>query len=398
MTDDIRADDAIRSWMADSDHPLPTEPVVDAVLGSIVSIPQDSFSPVGDTIRRYAWFGLVAAAAVVAVAIGVSLLRPAPATGPGVIPSAPATPTATPPLTQSSPPDPYAGVPETRIEAEVIRVSGTETGYLSVTSDAVWAAVSSGLVQIDPTTLEFEQIEQAPRFGMAASQDSVWATDFDGGTVSRVDPATNEGTQVAELSGNPAAVALFGDSVWVAQQRGGSVTRLEEPSGQFVAEVPVSDAGFVKGIAADAQGVWAGISAGGLVVRVDPSTNEVVAEIEVTTSPCGGIALRPDAVWVSSCFDDHYAVHIDPRTNELVAEIDIGGFNGGAVLVDGYPWFPVGNRLVRIDPATDRIDQIVAFTPGQFASFGAAVGFDAIWVGSDDGQIAQIPLDALPNP
>ena len=90
---------------------------------------------------------------------------------------------------------------------------GTETGYLSITTDAVWSALSSGLVRIDPTTLEFEQIEQAPRFGMAASQDAVWATDFDGGTVSRFDPATNEGTQVAELSGNPAAVAVFGDSV-----------------------------------------------------------------------------------------------------------------------------------------------------------------------------------------
>ena len=233
---------------------------------------------------------------------------------------------------------------------------------------------------------------------MATSQDAVWATDFDGGTVSQFDPATNEGTDVAELSGNPAAVALFGDSVWVAQQRGGSVTRLEEPSGQFVTEVPVSDAGFVKGIAADAGGVWAGISDRGLVVRIDPSTNEVVAEIEVTTSPCGGIVLQADAVWVSSCFDDHYAIHIDPRTNELVAEIDIRGFNGGAVLVDGYPWFPVGNRLVRIDPATDRIDQIVAFTPGEFASFGATVGFDAIWIESSDGRMARIGLGALPSP
>ena len=83
-----------------------------------------------------------------------------------------------------------------------------------------------------------------------------------------------------------------------------------------------------KGIAADSQGVWVGIPNEGSVVRIDPSTNEVVAEIEVTTSPCGGIALQPDAVWVSSCYDDHYAIHIDPRTNELVAEIDIGGFNG----------------------------------------------------------------------
>ena len=398
MSDEMQTTDALRSWLADADHPRSTGPVVDAVLGSIGSIRQEPASSLRNAPRRYAWVGLAAAAAVV-VAIGVSMLRPAPATGPGVIPSASATPTATPRPTQSSTPDPFEGVPETRVEAEVIRVPGTETGYLSITADAVWSALSSGLVRIDPTTLEFEQIEQAPRFGMAASEDAVWVTDFDGGTVSRFDPATNEGTDVAELSGNPAAVAIFGDSVWVAQQRGGSVTRLEEPSGQVIAEVPVSDAGFVKGIAADARGVWAGISARGLVVRIDPSTNEVVAEIEVTKSPCGGIALQADAVWVSSCFDDHYAIHIDPRTNELVAEIDIRGFNGGAVLVDGYPWFPVGNRLVRIDPATDRIDQIVAFTPDEFTSFGATVGFDAIWVGSNgDGRIARIPLDALPSP
>ncbi|MET0716506.1 MAG: hypothetical protein ABWY57_16510, partial [Mycetocola sp.] len=383
---------------ADSDYPRSTEPIVDAVLGSIVSLRQDAAPSLRNAPRRYAWVGLVAAAAVV-VAIGVSLLRPQPAVGPGVSPSP--TPTPTPRPTQTISPDPFEGVPETRVEAEIIRVPGTETGYLSVTADAVWSALSSGLVRIDPTTLEFEQVEQAPRFGMSASQDTVWATDFDAGTVTRFDPATNEGTDLAELSGNPAALAIFGDSVWVAQQRGGSVTRLEEPSGAVVKEITVGIDGAAgpKGVAADAQGAWVGIPNEGSVVRIDPSTNEVVAEIEVTTSPCGGIAVQPDAVWVSSCYDDHYAIHIDPRTNELVAEIDIRGFNGGAVLVDGYPWFPVGNRLVRIDPSTDRIDQIVAFTPDEFTSFGATVGFDAIWVGSNgDGRIARIPMDALPGP
>jgi streptogramin lyase len=393
MSDDGLTMDALRYWMAESDHPRSTEPVVDAVLGSIGSIRQDSASSLRNAPRRYVWIGLVAAAAIV-VAIGVSLVSPEPAIGPGVSPS----PTATPRPTITSPPDPFAGVPETRIQADVIRVPGTDSGYLSVTSDAVWAAASSGLVRIDPTTLEYEQIERAPRFGMAASEDAVWVTNFDEGTVTRFDATTNEGTDVAELSGNPAALARFGDSVWVAQQRGGSVTRLDEQSGQVVAEVPVSDAGFVKGIAAGAQGVWAGISANGLVVRVDPSSNEVVATIETTTSPCGGIALQPDAVWVSSCFDDHYAIHIDPRTNELVAEIDIRGHNGGAVLVDGYPWFPVGNRLVRIDPATDRIDWIVAFAPDEFPSFGATLGFGAIWIGSIDGRIARIPIDTLLGP
>ena len=395
MTDDPRTMDMLRGWLADSDHPRSTQPVADAILRSIESVGQDSASSWRNVPRRYGWIGLAAAAAVV-VAIGVSLLRPAPATGPAAVPST--SPSAPPSPARTTAPDPYEGVPTTSFDADVFRVPGTDTGYLSVTDEAVWAAVSNGLVRIDPTTLEYEQIEQNPRFGMAARQDAVWVTDFDGGTVSWFDPATNERTDVAELSGNPAAVATFGDSVWVAQQRGDSVTRLDESSGQVVAEVPFGHGGFVKGIAADAQGVWAGISTEGPVVRIDPSTNEVVAEIEVTTSPCGGIALQPDAVWVSSCFDDHYAIHIDPRTNELVAEIDIRGRNGGAVLVDGDPWFPVGNRLVRIDPATDRIDQIVRFTPGEFTSFGATLGFDAIWVGSDDGRIARIPLDELPSP
>ena len=156
MSDERQTTDALRLWMADSDHPRSTEPIVDAVLGSIVSLRQDAAPSLRNAPRRYAWVGLVAAAAVV-VAIGVSMLRPEPAVGPGVGPSP--TPTPTPRPTLTSPPDPFEGVPETRVEAEVIRVPGSETGYLSITADAVWSALSSGLVRIDPTTLEVEQIE-----------------------------------------------------------------------------------------------------------------------------------------------------------------------------------------------------------------------------------------------
>jgi hypothetical protein len=98
---------------------------------------------------------------------------------------------------------------------------------------------------------------------------------------------------------------------------------------------------------------------------------------------------------VSSCFDDHFAVRIDPRINAVVAEIDIGGPNGGPILVDGYPWFPVYNQLIRIDPATNHIDRIVKFAKSaEFAAFGATVGFDAVWIGGQ-GRIARIPIAAL---
>ena len=115
----------------------------------------------------------------------------------------------------------------------------------------------------------------------------------------------------------------------------------------------------------------------------------------MTTSPCGGIAASEDAVWVSSCFDDEKIIRIDPRSNELVGEFAIGGHNGGAVVVNGYPWFPVGNRLVRFNPATNEVDGVVEFADA-FQGYGTAVGFDSVWVGSIGGRnLARVPLNAL---
>ena len=94
--EDLQTTDALRSWLADAEHPRSTGPVVDAVLGSIGSIRQEPASSVRNAPRRYAWVSLAAAAAVV-VAIGVSLLRPEPATGRG-------RPSASPPRPQRGPP------------------------------------------------------------------------------------------------------------------------------------------------------------------------------------------------------------------------------------------------------------------------------------------------------
>ena len=63
MSDDLQTTDALRSWLADADHPRSTEPVADAVLGSIGSIRQEPASSLRNAPRRYAWVGLAAAAA-----------------------------------------------------------------------------------------------------------------------------------------------------------------------------------------------------------------------------------------------------------------------------------------------------------------------------------------------
>jgi len=348
---------------------------------------------------------LLVVAHAVAACAGVPPAASLPASPAAVAPSTPgaSSPAAsslvspTPGPTRTPAPGPYAGIAIVKVEAQSILLLKRDVGFLAATADSVWAATSVGLIRIDPRTLEIQDVDSVPRFGLAATTNAVWVSDFDGGTVSRFDPARSRQAASVELPGNPNAIAVFGDSIWVAQHRGGSVTRLKGPSAKLVAVVEVGPVGSSgpHAVAADKTAVWVGITNIQSVVRIDPSTNHVVATIPTKTSPCGGIALQPDAVWVSSCFDDRMAVRIDPRSNTVVTEIDIGGHNGGPVLVDGYPWFPVGNLLVRIDPATNRIDRIVQFwkTP-DFDAYGSTVAFDSVWVGGT-GRIARIPLAAV---
>jgi DNA-binding beta-propeller fold protein YncE len=322
----------------------------------------------------------------------------APSDATSAVPTRSPNDSATETLRRTPPQDPYRDAEVTKVEAEIVDLHGGDVGYLGVSRDSVWVATSGGLLRIDPKTLRVEEIDHASRFGLDASMDAVWTTEFDPGTVARFDPAKKTPATVVELSGNPDSLVIFEDSVWVAQHRGGSVTRLDASTGSVLATVEVGPEGFggPHGIGADKFGVWVGIPRpeSRSVVRIDPSTNAVVATIKTQSSACGGIALDPDAVWVSSCYDDHFAIRIDPRTNLLVAEIDIGGYNGRPLLIDGYPWYPVDHRLVRVDPKTNQIDRIVEFAR-DFSAFGSTMGFGSVWVGDFEGHVARFPITAL---
>ena len=306
-------------------------------------------------------------------------------------------PTATPEGPSAA--DVYPGVKATIVDAPTVELSFRDTGYMGVSADSVWAATNTGLIRIDPDDMGMVTVDDTPGFGMFATESSVWVSDYEHATVTRFDPESASPGVVSKVYGNPNAISVFGDSVWVAAHRGGTITRLNEPSGAVVVEVKVGNTGRSgpQGVTATADAVWVGIPNTEAVVRVDPATNKVVATIPVATSPCGGIAATDEAVWVSSCFDDEKIIRIDPRTNTVVGEFSIGGHNGGPVVVNGYPWFPVDNRLVRFNPTTNEVDGVVQFTDA-FQGFGTAVGFGSVWVGGVGGRtLARVPLDVLEN-
>jgi YVTN family beta-propeller protein len=319
------------------------------------------------------------------------------AASPGATPKQTPKPLATMKPRPSPTADPaLAGVPVRTVPAEFIDI-GVPVGYMAVAGDYLWAATDKGLLRIDPNDLSITELDHALRFGMAASADSVWVTKYEGLAI-RYDPKTLLQTASISLLGNPNTMTIDGNSVWVAQHHGGAVTRLREPSGEIVTEVKVGSGGQSgpQGIAVDGTSLWTGLPNDSIVVRVDTSTNAVIAKIPVTKSPCGGIAIEPDAVWVSSCYDDHFVIRIDALKNTLVAEIDIGGHNGGALLANGRVWIPTDIGLVLVARETNAIERVVTFTEDRFEAFGSAVGFGYAWIGSVDGSgIARIALSDL---
>ena len=61
------------------------------------------------------------------------------------------------------------------------------------------------------------------RLRLAVSDDAVWVTDKEDGTVSRIDPATMEVTGAFYVGAGPDGVALTNDSVWVASYESNTV-------------------------------------------------------------------------------------------------------------------------------------------------------------------------------
>jgi YVTN family beta-propeller protein len=75
---------------------------------------------------------------------------------------------------------------------------------------------------------------------VAASEDAVWVANTGEGTVSRIDPATNEVVATIEVGGSPDEVAIGGDDVWVARQDG-RVVRIDAGSDAVVDRIQVLD-------------------------------------------------------------------------------------------------------------------------------------------------------------
>ncbi len=267
--------------------------------------------------------------------------------------------------------------PETLKVDATIPLKGTEGVSMAFGAGDAWISYDnylrpskSGVLRLDTETNEItHRIPVETPSGVAFGGGSLWVTSLEAGTVSRVDPGTNEVAEEIRVSGGGAGEVAFGEgAVWVASYGGpnGGQGLSEEDYERGTRPEPLEDA---------------------KLVRIDPGSAEVVAQVPVQSRAIEGgassVAVGDGAVWVTSV--NAKLLRIDPETNKVVARMDVGDYSFEVGTGAGAVWVvsEVGvdepnaytNRLTRVDPRTNRATGRLDVR----GAGGLAFGDDAVW-------------------
>jgi len=229
---------------------------------------------------------------------------------------------------------------------------------------------------------------------------AVWVPNAGSGTVSRIDPHTNEvvaSIHIGDADPNferfvPSRVTVGDGFVWAARNDTDSVVQIDPKNNEVVATIPIGMTPFA--LAMYHGELWVTSRYDDSVVRVDVRTQQVVATITGVNEPTA-IVVTEDAVWVVNHLDDAIT-RIDPMTNQIVASVSLGTnaalFNpncgscvSGMVFQSSGIWVAVAvGAVVRIDPQTN---QVVATIPTNIGTFGIVGDDQGIWFSNFEDQM-----------
>jgi len=283
--------------------------------------------------------------------------------------------------------------------------------------DSVWTANEfvDTVTRIDPASGEVTEIKATPGLGpqrLAAAGDSIWTSGA--GSVDRIDPATNSVT--SHIDAGPAVVSLtsaFG-SLWAAGHDG--LVRINPETGSIEKRIASSSDTELPenqgcGVSAAVGSLW--LSCGTTLDRVDPDSGEILATIE----PGGSVVSAGEDLWLTtgkSPFevaspDLAYASvdRFDPQTNQVVPGSTVQlvqGAGSGGGLADGHDiWFPTtfgdgpgAGMLYEFDAPTGTVIKAFDISEGKgYGSNAIAFGFGSLWTAS--GTANQVRRFQMPS-
>lgn len=349
--------------------------------------------------RRLALAGLVA---VVVVAIGAGLLPRSPGGTVGG-PSSSPSPSASP-VPSASASDAPSFPPAVTVQP-IATIAVDAPIALASDGTTVWLFTSDNhLLRIDPqtNTVAASVLLEIPRTSfqaIAGDETGLWMTDWNKNEVVRFDPRTLKSVTSIGTAGPSKGLLLGGGALWVANTRGGSVERIDPATNTVAERISVGPVGASgpNWLAGGLGSLWVSVPNNRSVVRISLATKALQATIPIATpvTPCGGLAVTSAAVWVTSCAGGNVIGQVDPATNAQVAAVDLGGNSYTFTVVGDRAWIsPEGGQLVRLDPVAHRVDRAIAPGAGFSGGGDVVVAAGSFWViDGAAGRLLRLPLE-----
>ena len=297
-------------------------------------------------------------------------------------------------------PDPTASPAPTACAIEtgssVADVISLDADFYSVTAgpEGVWLLSPTGrVIRIDPATNTVAAEIRVPvsEFGnIALGGGSVWVTDASHNSLLRLDPKTKKVTAI-KVGDFPEGLLYALDHVWVSNHHGGSVSKID-PRTNEAATYEFTNVGESgpKGLAAVDGDIWTTVPTARSLFRIDGKTGESKGRIELTyelTSPF------TDGRYVYVIYRNHgeqLIARVDPSANEAVPDFEPADLPIAAGL-DSL-WSVADRTLIRLDPATLARTGSWCVIPGDPPMGVTTMAFDdeSVWLATDGRTLVRV--------
>jgi streptogramin lyase len=224
--------------------------------------------------------------------------------------------------------DPASGKVVSRINV------GARVFNLASAPRAVWAVanITGTATRIDSRTGKVTatvRVGNAP-YDVEWGFGSAWVSNSGDGTISRI-----TGTKVVKtirVGGEPNGLSAIGSFIWAADYRGGKLLRLDPRTNRVTATLSLPGADWVTGH----DGSLYVSQERNVVTRVDARTLKVLGSAKVKRNPLGSAIVNGE-LWVP-CIDSAVIVVVDPKTMRVVRELPAGASPIVVLPVGGHVW------------------------------------------------------------
>lgn len=270
-------------------------------------------------------------------------------------------------------------------------IDGNGTSPTAMTADVTAADVPP--VSVPPAeevpTVALDDVavatfEMASPSWLAADDDAVYIR-RDDGVVARVDPATDEVTELAQIPGDLCqGIGVGFGAVWTCA--GTDVVAIDLDSGEVGEPIAVGKAAVQGHLGVGHGRVWVLVGDGSSIVGIDPESGSMDAPIELGVRGTD-VGLDEDDVWVVSAVDDA-VVRIDPAAGEV--EQMVGGLVGASAVAftDGTAWVAGSGGTFAIDTGSGSVGAVVGGGAGHDGAIAALGG--SVWVRRADSFLREI--------